>query len=154
MKISNTLFAVLMIITSCNANKTITSEAETISANKISFSQVSLSEKTRGINRKLTIRQNVLEINNNGQSASSELSSDDVRMISNTIDEVNIDKIGTYPSPTTKRYSDAALYSVISIEKNGKTYTSSDFDSGNPPQELKELYDNLQRLITIKKDEK
>ncbi|KQT15326.1 hypothetical protein ASG31_15475 [Chryseobacterium sp. Leaf404] len=118
---------------------------------KLSLSRISLSERTRGTNRLFTITPNKTETDINGNISSKTVTAEEWKAISGEINKINLDEISSYKSPTTKRYSDAALASVMVIEKDGKTYTSEEFDAGNPPQELKNLYQSFQTAAGIKK---
>jgi len=53
---------------------------------------------------------------------------------------LDLTKISTYESSTTRRFSDGALASSITVTANGNTYNSAGFDAGIPPKELEGLY--------------
>lgn len=135
----------LLIISSC--------ESKLFLAEK-SISQIekiSLSEQTRGTNRFFTLSHGKLEASLNGTSRTNELSPSDWSIILNDVEKVNIEEISKLDVQSTKRYSDAALASIITITKNETEYQSPVFDSGNPPLELKKLYNEIQRIIDTKK---
>lgn len=117
----------------------------------IQIEKVSLSEQTRGTIRIFTLYSGKLESSINGNSDSKEIPLSDWSKISENAENINLEKISKLESPSTKRYSDAALSTKITIYKNGTEYQSSDFDSGNPPAELKNLYNEIQRIIETKK---
>ncbi|WP_159479229.1 hypothetical protein [Chryseobacterium sp. 18068] len=113
--------------------------------------KVSLSERTRGTIRDFTLSDRKLVSSINGNINSQEISQNDWSKILEYIEEINAENISKLEAPTTKRFSDAALASNITITKNRTDYQSSTFDSGNPPLELKKLYDEIQRIIKTKK---
>ncbi len=136
---------ILFIISSCKTN--IVSHKKTI----LKIEKVSLSERTRGTIRDFTLSDRKLVSSINGNINSQEISQNDWSKILEYIEEINAENISKLEAPTTKRFSDAALASNITITKNGTDYQSSTFDSGNPPLELKKLYDEIQRIIKTKK---
>lgn len=140
-----TATTLLLTISSCKT-KSILSEK---SISKIET--ISLSEQTRGTNRVFTLSNGKLESSINGNINSQELPQNDWSKIVEYTEEINAEDISKLESPSTKRYSDAALASHITITKNGLDYQSSTFDSGNPPLELKNLYNEIQRIIETKK---
>ncbi|SIS95041.1 hypothetical protein SAMN05421796_10763 [Chryseobacterium piscicola] len=153
MKLHISLAIILLTLINCNTAKTseMSMNKDKTEAGKLSVQRISLSERTRGTNRLFTITSDNVETNMNGTITSKSLSSGSWKMISDKIAQLNLNELQSYQSPTTKRYSDAALASQITIEKDGKTYGSSDFDSGNPPEELKDLYLSIQNTVGIKK---
>ncbi|WP_139422042.1 hypothetical protein [Chryseobacterium mulctrae] len=136
---------ILFIISSCKTN--ITSNEKTI----LKIEKVSLSERTRGTIRDITLSNGKLIYSINGNINSQEIPQNDWSKIVEYVEEINTEGISKLEAPTTKRFSDAALASHITITKNGSDYQSSTFDSGNPPLELKKLYDEIQRIIQTKK---
>lgn len=136
---------ILFIISSCKTN--IASNEKAI----FKIEKISLSERTRGTIRDFTLSNGKLESSINGNINSQELPQNDWSKIVEYTEEINAEDISKLESPSTKRYSDAALASHITITKNGSDYQSSTFDSGNPPLELKNLYNEIQRIIETKK---
>lgn len=135
----------LLTISSCKS-KTVFSEKSISKVEKIS-----LSERTRGTNRIFTLSNGKLESSINGIISNKEISQNDWSKTTDFADKIKLEEISKLEAPSTKRYSDAALASVITITKNETEYQSSAFDSGNPPAELKSLYDEIQKLIETKK---
>lgn len=136
---------VLFIISSCKTN--MASHEKTI----FKTEKVSLSERTRGTIRDFTLSNGKLVSSINGNINTQEISQNDWSKILEYTEQINVENISKLEAPTTKRFSDAALASHITITKNGTDYQSSTFDSGNPPLELKNLYTEIQRIIKTKK---
>ena len=113
--------------------------------------KIELKEQTRGTNRIFTIKNGKLENSTNGNVTSQELPENEWMKISKLAEKIDTENISRLIAPSTHRYSDAALASTLIIHKNGNEYQSSDFDSGNPPAELKDLYTEIQRIIETKK---
>lgn len=118
----------------------------------IKIEKISLSEQTRGTNRIFTFSKGKLESSINGTKTNHEITLSDWSKILDNAENINLlEEISKLEAPSTKRYSDAALASAITITKNGLEYKSSDFDSGNPPMELKNLYNEIQKILEAKK---
>ena len=140
----------LMNITCSSSSKT-KNNIEQIN-NKQEIEKIELTEQTRGTNRKITFTSNNLKtsVNNNNISDSEITSSEWVAILKET-NKLDLSKISTYQSTTTGRFSDRALSSKIIISSEENLYQSSTFDSGNPPAELKNLYNEIQKIIATKK---
>lgn len=136
---------ILFIISSCKTN--------TASHEKTIFKteKISLSERTRGTIRDFTLSNGKMVSSINGNITTQEISQNDWSKIVEYTEEINVEGISKLEALSTKRFSDAALASHITITKNGIDYQSSTFDSGNPPLELKNLYNEIQRIIETKK---
>ncbi|WP_131431015.1 hypothetical protein [Chryseobacterium formosense] len=117
----------------------------------MSTEKISLTERTRGTNRIFILTNGKLETALNGNSKTEEITQDNWAKISEAAEKINLEGISKLESPSTKRYSDAAFASSITITKNGTDYQSSEFDAGNPPIELKNLYDEMKKVIETKK---
>lgn len=143
-------FTIFLLITStvllnCKSKNTFTDKSST------ETEKISLSERTRGINRVFIFTNGKLETSLNGSSTMKEITQEDWLKISESIEKINLEEISKLESPSTKRYSDAAFASSIGITKNGTEYQSSEFDAGNPPTELKNLYNEIRKVIETKK---
>ena len=75
------------------------------------------------------------------------LSNAEVINIYNIVSKIKLSEIGALIAPSNERYRDAALTGSFIILKNDTSYTSSNFDHGNPPKELQELYNILQKYL-------
>lgn len=136
---------ILFTISSCKTN--VISHEKTI----LKIEKISLSERTRGTIRDFTLSNGKLVSSINGNIKTQDISQNDWSKIVEYTEQINAENISKLEAPTTKRFSDAALASHITITKNGIDYQSSTFDSGNPPLELKNLYNEIQRIIKTKK---
>lgn len=110
---------------------------------KQKIEKIELKEQTRGTNRLITFTPNSKITSLNGDITTSSLSTDEWRKITEQVSLIELSKVDTFSSSTTDRYSDKALASTITFFVDGKEYTSSTFDAGAPPKELKSLYDLL-----------
>lgn len=105
--------------------------------------KIELTEQTRGTNRLITFSTNSVIVDLNGNKKTSTLSSSDWKNIIQEAELIDLEKLSTYEAPTTHRFTDGALASTIILTVDGKQYRSANFDSGQPPAELKAIYSKL-----------
>ncbi len=67
--------------------------------------------------------------------------------ITGLVSDLNLDNFENLESPTQERLFDGARATVITLHFKDKTVTSAAFDEGNPPAELKALYDYLVSVV-------
>lgn len=120
-------------------------------ANQLKVEKVELTEQTRGTNRLITFTSSSKISSLNGEITSSSITPEQWQNIYTQANLINLEKISTYESPTTGRFSDRALASSIIISVDGKQYKSSSFDAGMPPKELEALYNVLTNGIIKKR---
>ncbi|MCS4305182.1 hypothetical protein [Chryseobacterium sp. BIGb0232] len=116
----------------------------TINTQQAKIEKIELTERTRGFHTIITLTPQSKTTSFNGEENKSSLSSSEWESISQQAATIDLSKISTLQAPTTGRYSDQAMIANLMITSNGTTYTSSDFDSGNPPKELEALYQKIQ----------
>lgn len=135
------IFSYLVLTMGCQSQK----KDRNTSSNNVEKNIISieLTEQTRGTNRKITFKNSIITINVNGITKSSPILTPDWNNIVKETQLIDLEKLSTYTSPTTGRYSDAALSSTITITDEGKQYNSLDFDAGIPPKQLEALYKKL-----------
>lgn len=56
---------------------------------------------------------------------------------------IDIEALPKLKAPTAKRLYDGAPHATLTIEKKGQTTSSSSFDHGHPPKQLKALIDYI-----------
>lgn len=138
------LLCCLINIKCISQNNSVESKNDTITNNENNqIEKIELREFTRGTNRVFIYKKDSLITNLNGVNSQSEISKSYWENIIREINLLNLSKIFTYESPTTKRFSDGALSSIITITSGDTTYDSSSFDAGIPPKELEGLYQLL-----------
>ena len=102
--------------------------------------QVQLIERTRGFSRSIVVTPSSKASNINEEITNTKLSPAEWQAVSQLAGNIDLSKISDLKAPTTGRHSDRAMIASMIITSGGKEYTSSDFDSGNPPKELEALY--------------
>ncbi len=66
--------------------------------------------------------------------------------IEKALKQIDLSRIGELKAPTNKRLYDGAPHAVLIIRNENKELKSSGFDHGEPPQELKELVDEIIKI--------
>lgn len=112
---------------------------------KTKIEKIELTEQTRGFHTIITFTPKSKISSFNGEKKQASMSPSDWERISRQAAAIDLSKISTLEAPTSGRHSDQAMISNLIITSNGTTYTSANFDSGNPPKELKSLYEEFQR---------
>lgn len=142
--ISALAFAAFLSISSCTTirNASSMSEGATLSQ-KTMVEKILLEEKTRGTQRSITLTPKEKIVVVNSVVTKTKVSESEWKTAQDASQKLNLSDISGLQAPTSKRYSDGALIAILHITAAGKTYSSADFDSGNPPAELAELYQAL-----------
>ncbi|WP_143736404.1 hypothetical protein [Moheibacter sediminis] len=82
-----------------------------------------------------------------GDASKGATESKDWNKLNNLVSKLDLTQIDQWEGPTQARFYDGAKATTIIIESNGEIYNSQSFDEGQPPAELKELYDYLESLV-------
>ncbi|MBT2620711.1 hypothetical protein [Chryseobacterium sp. ISL-6] len=145
--IASTIIFSIAFTGSCNSQKNTENNQNksVITDQKYDIEKIELTEQTRGTNKKTTFTPTAITTLLNETSKVSDLSANNWKSIVKEASLIDLNKISSYPSPTTGRFSDRALSSTIIITHKGKTFQSSEFDAGTPPKELEALYQLLKK---------
>jgi hypothetical protein len=63
------------------------------------------------------------------------------------IESIDLESLQKLEAPTGKRLFDGAAHATLKITIDGKTYSTSSFDHGFPPEELKTLCDIIVKFL-------
>ena len=120
----------LFVLTSCTAqDKDINTAFE-----------ISYVAQTRGSIVSIGFKENNLLYKSNTDKKSTVLSKIQVNDINNIVYSIKLSEIANLKAPSNKRFTDNALSAKFTIKKNNTSYESIEFDHGNPPKELKDIY--------------
>lgn len=134
----------LLVTISCQSQKS-GDPSSTMNFKKENINKIELTESTRGTNRTVTYSNTAIVTDVNCKTTSLPISETQWENIVKEARLINLERISIYESPTTKRYSDAAMSSKVIISVEDNKYSSADFDAGTPPKELELLYQKLQQ---------
>jgi hypothetical protein len=132
--LKSTLILLLVSITNCSQNKIDKNEAI----------EISYQAQTRGSSIHIKYTDNSIYYKSNLTDKTVPLTEEQRENILASVSNIQLDDISGLKAPTDKRFSDGALIASFTITKGEAIYTSSEFDHGIPPEELKPLYELLE----------
>ncbi len=125
----------------CSAQKTSTKKSpSSVKSVQSNIQKFELEEITRGQRRMATITAASKIIEINGKTTTTKTTSTEWNNLLKLASKLELKKLDTHASPTTKRYYDGAMAAVLRITANSDSYESQGFDSGIPPKAFSELY--------------
>ena len=71
------------------------------------------------------------------------LSNADFKEVSRLYQKVTLKELNDYKAPTEKRFYDGAAIGSLTVNYQGKSYSSQGFDHGNPPVEIAEFINKI-----------
>jgi len=107
--------------------------------------QIDYSASTRGSSIKIIASPHQIVYNNEIL----EITSEKWNSLTSLIKEINLNNLKNLKAPSEDRFRDAALAADLKITTSENLFTSSQFDHGNPPKELKPLLNMLNELVAI-----
>lgn len=141
-------FSIILVLSSIhcqNQSKSGNIEKNVIAkAQQSKIEKIELIEQTRGFHTTIILTPQLKTTSFNGEENKLPMSSSEWESLSKQTAAIDLSKISTLQAPTTGRHSDQAMIANLIITSNGTTYTSANFDSGNPPKELEGLYRHIQ----------
>jgi len=135
MKIVSLLLLVICIGTGCSSQK----KADMTST------QIEYSALSRGYYKKIVVENQTVSITNGRDQQAVETKIDTAKwnQIVAAFEKINLDGIAALKAPSDKRAYDGAAIGNLKITQNQKTYESTSFDNGNPPQEIEKIVNLL-----------
>lgn len=127
--------SVLFIMISCASQKV-----------EDKVTSISYEAVTRGRSKNITLDKQDITHATHQDSKTLKISAKDREKIVKAINKLNLKEIQNLKAPSEERLFDGAMDAVIKINIDGKEYTSASFDDGNPPAELKEVVELLEKL--------
>ena len=159
MKLLFSLLALILINKECE-NKNSSSESnktEIVNSDKSNDQQkeytIEYSAISRGIFKEITINNSSITVkkDRNTNPVTKKCSNEIWSKLTHILDEVDLKMLPELEAPTQKRLYDGAAHATLKVIVDGETYTTSSFDHGFPPEEIKDLCD---KLIEISVDTK
>jgi hypothetical protein len=118
----------------------------------LALAKITYTAQSRGVNKVIIIQnKNITVESGRGKEATiatATISEGDWSELARKFEKMDLEKIETYADPSQERFYDGAAIANLTVEYNGKTYRSKDFDHGNPPNELKAIVDQIFSLIS------
>lgn len=129
----------------CESSKSTQNNSEVIS--KITLEKSTLGSHSVSEITEKSIQTSYTERNGSVTSKSTDLTSKQWKELNRLISKLDLTELDRWEGPTQARFYDGAMATTIIIESGGESYNSQSFDEGEPPAELKELYDYLESLV-------
>lgn len=92
---------------------------------------------TRGSTKKVFIRKDSTFVFDQEEEIKIITKKDDWIVLNEKIAKINLKKLQRFEAPSNNRNSDRALAARLSVITKHHTYYSSEFDHGNPPEDIK-----------------
>jgi len=152
MKILFGILAVLFITKECDQKKpdkdstnTEFVEGKQTTRNQDKDYSIKYSALSRGIFKEITINSSSITVKKDriSKPVTKECPNEIWSKFTKILDEVDLKMLPELKAPTQKRLFDGAAHATLNVIVDGKTYTTSSFDHGFPPEEIKELCDKL-----------
>ncbi|RYJ43985.1 hypothetical protein [Flavobacterium beibuense] len=112
-------------------------------SDKISFEYEAI---TRGSYKKIIVKQDtVITIKDRGLEnvITKSLKNGEWNGILKSLEGIDLDALSEIKAPSVKHQVDAAPIANLKVIRGDKTYQSSSFDHGNPPQEIKDVVEKI-----------
>lgn len=103
------------------------------------FTEITYEAKTRGSEHAIKVTQNSVYFKNNQETKEVPLSKINRDKLVKMVSQLSLQNIQNLKAPSEERASDGALHANVAVKIGKVVYTSSTFDEGNPPSELKEI---------------
>lgn len=96
--------------------------------------------QTRGALYEILVEGNLLSFKSYNDSKTIVLTKEQVRQLTNEINNINLNAINDLEAPTSKRFTDGAMIAYFKINRAENSYKSSEFDHEYPSKELQTLF--------------
>lgn len=102
---------------------------------------------TRGFYQKITIHNQTVTIskdrNENDKPVATKITDKDWKEMVGYIERIGLDSLSALKSPTEKRFHDGAAIANLKVVYKDKTYETTSFDHGYPPEKIKKLVEKI-----------
>ena len=160
MKFLYIILVLLIAPKECDQKKTekeSTSKTELVNTNKKATQQqddytIEYTAMSRGFFKEIIVTNSTVAIKNSrNEEASVQTCNREVwdEMLSK-LKSIDVESLSKLEAPSQKRFYDGAAIGKLSIKYKDSTYQSSEFDHGNPPEEIKFLCDKILEISNSK----
>ncbi|WP_299618074.1 hypothetical protein [uncultured Tenacibaculum sp.] len=134
---------IILLLTIICTSMSCTSQKESVQRTN-SIKEILFSAHTRGTSKSISVVELQAIFKNNGNTSIFTITDKEKKQLLELIKKLNLKSISQIEAPSNKRHSDGTLHASLTIKTNKESFTSSDFDDGNPPAELKDIINLLQ----------
>lgn len=145
MRFTTSIIISIMLAASCDSTKI------------ENFNQAVLeySASTRGFYLKVVLSNQMVNVSkerNSNTDYFSRISTNEWTALEENLSNLNLDILPALNAPSERRFSDGAAIAIFKITYDGKIYETTEFDHGNPPQDIKNLVENMISLKSHSKE--
>ena len=112
--------------------------------NKSALDHLEYSASSRGSSIFIRIDANEIKLNN----TSRKIQQKSWNQLESLIAKIDLENLSLLNAPTNERFRDAAATAYLKIHTKKTSYQSSEFDHGNPPEEIAELVEKILALAS------
>lgn len=110
---------------------------------------------TRGFYQKTVIKHQTVSVTNDRSGVEKpsiqNISFEDWNFLVSELNKLDLEALPKLKAPTEKRFYDGAAIAVFKVTLNGKTYETTNFDHGFPPNEIKKIVEIVNALYKLEK---
>lgn len=137
----------ILTLTSCNSYKQLdNSKLSEVSIEIIGMGKQTVFKASENEFSKKTVQRSDFENSDNIQKLKSNLSQN-WRKVNDLVSKIDLNKFEMMEAPSGDRLFDGARTAVLTIRFKDKELVSTGFDEGNPPAEIKDLYDYMVSVL-------
>lgn len=111
--------------------------------NDMKVAIVEYTANTRGFYQKIVVQNQIVSVSKDRSGTEkpidTKISDKDWKELTDCFERIELDSLATLKAPTEKRFYDGAAIGSLKIIYKDKTYESSAFDHGNPPEAIKKF---------------
>lgn len=137
MKLFTMIFLSVFLVKSCSSQ----------TQNDMKDAVLEYTANTRGFYQKITVQNQMVTISKdrsgNDKPVATKISDKNWKELVSYFEAVELDNLATLKAPSEKRFHDGAAIANLKIVYKDKTYETSAFDHGNPPEAIKKLVDKI-----------
>jgi len=133
----------LMIFLSVFLSKSCSSQTK----NDLNAAIVEYTANTRGFYQKITIENQMVTVSKdrsgNEKPVATKISDKDWKELVGYFENIELDSLSRLKAPTEKRFHDGAAIANLKVTYKNKTFETSAFDHGFPPEAIKKLVNKI-----------
>jgi hypothetical protein len=115
--------------------------------NDLNSAIVEYTANTRGFYQKITIENQMVTVSKdrsgNEKPVATKISDKDWKELVGYFENIELDSLSRLKAPTEKRFHDGAAIANLKVTYKNKTYETTAFDHGFPPEAIKKLVNKI-----------
>lgn len=137
MKLFTMIFLSLFLSRSCSSQ----------TKNDLKLTVITYTASTRGFYQKTTIQDQIVAVSKDRSGTekpvATKILDKDWEELLGYFETINLDELKILKAPTQKRFHDGAAIANLKVTYKDKTYQTTSFDHGYPPETIQKLVDKI-----------